>query len=301
MEFLLILLSPMLWASATLTDKMLVSGDGADSKPGALMAISGFFNLVFGLLILLPILAFNGQIGDIVGMRTEILFPLLFNGITQTVAMILFLKALTIEEVSRVDPWFQTIPVFGIMLAFVFIGESLAWYQVAAIAILAVGGWTIMSKGVAGRKVVGLMVTAAFLLAVNDVVFAKFGRELDTMPAIFCDVTGKAFFGLILLVGPKTRQGFVIGLRTKFKLQTISEVLFIAADFFFDRAKLFAPVAIVQGVACTQPMFTIIGAALLTRFFPKLLAEEQGVAFWKKLGGISLIVIGGGVIAVTHS
>ena len=64
--------------------------------------------------------------------------------------------------------------------------------------------------------------------------------------------------------------------------------------------KLFAPVAIVQGIACTQPMFTILGAALLTKFFPKLLSEEQGNAFWRKFGGITLIVIGGIVIAVTR-
>lgn len=299
-QFLLILLAPLLWASATLTDKMLVAGGGEDSRPDSLMAISGFFNMVAGVLFVLPVILWNGQFHDIVELPVEHIIPLILNGATQTAAMILFLKALAGEEVSRVDPWFQTIPVFGMFFAWLAIDERLAWYHVVAIGTIALGGWIIISKGIAGRRVIACMMGSAFLLAVNDVTFAAHGRELDTMPAVFLDMTGKAFFGLALLAGrPEARRGFAMGLRTKLGLQTLSEAFFISADFFFDRAKLYAPVAIVQGVACTQPMFTILGAAFLTRFFPRLIKEEQGGAFWKKLGGIVLIVCGGAVIAAT--
>jgi hypothetical protein len=182
----------------------------------------------------------------------------------------------------------------------VFIDEKLAWYHVAAIALLAIGGWIIKSSGKVSRKVIIFMLIASLLLATNDVIFAKFGRSLDMMPAVFCDVMGKALWGLILLVGPKVRKGFILGLKSKIRLQSISEVLFISADFVFDRAKIIAPVAIVQGIACSQPVFTILGAALLTKFAPKILSEEQGGAFWKKLGGIILIITGGFVIAITR-
>ena len=332
-NFFLILLAPWLWASATLTDKMLVSGHGEDSRSDSLMAISGFFNVVTGLLIILPIVLWRGQFHEIVELPMEHIAPLILNGATQTAAMLLFLKALTGEEVSRVDPWFQTIPVWGMVLAYLTINEALAWYHIVAIGVIATGGWIIMSKGVAGRKVVMYMTTSAFLLAVNDVTFAAHGRELHTMPAVFLDMSGKAFFGLALLAGqPAAQRGFIVGLRTKFGLQTLSEALFISADFFFDRAKLFAPVALVQGVAAGQPMFTILGATLITRFGPRVMAalvrwkaskfswrnwrswrklfafivlktgiqpfaEEQGVTLWKKFGGIILIVAGGVVIA----
>ena len=294
MEFFLNLIPPMLWAAAILTDKILVKGDGEDSKPAALMAISGFFNLVFGIVILGPLMLFKGQLVEL-----SVALPLMANGVTYVVAMILFLKALSIDEASRVDPWFQTIPAFGIILAFAFIGESLEWYHVAAIVVLAVGGWVLKSSGRAKGQAIVLMLVASLLLAVNDVVFAKFGRELDTVPAIAFDVGGKAFWGLVLLAGPKTRQGFVIGLRTKLGLQSLSEVLAIVADFLFDRAKLFAPVAIVQGLACSQPLFVLVGAALLTKFLPHLISEDQGSAFWKKLAGIVLVVVGGSILSIT--
>jgi len=360
MEFFLVLLAPMLWASATLTDKMLVNGSGDDSRPDSLMAVSGFFNIVVGLLFILPVILWKGQFHEITELPMEHMVPLILNGATQTTAMLLFLKALSDEEVSRVDPWFQTIPVFGMLLAYVLINEKLAWFHIAAIGLIATGGWTIMSKGIAGRKVVIYMTTSAFLLAVNDVNFAAHGRQLDTMPAVLLDMAGKALFGLILLVpskeiwiklnpessserikvGPCTNaafKGFVVGLRTKLGLQTLSEAFFISADFFFDRAKLYAPVAIVQGIACTQPMFTILGASLITIIvlafrkkdrlsvsdkhpslwslrqrvtftFWSLVAkisshwapEKQGITFWKKFGGIALIVIGGAIIAVTQ-
>ncbi len=302
MEFLLTLLPPLLWASATLTDKMLVSGGGDDAKPGALMAISGFFNLLFGTAIILPLLSATGGIRVLASLDAATVLPLLLNGATQTAAMILFLRAITLEEVSRVDPWFQTIPAFGIVLAYGVIGERLVWYQWGAIVLLAVGGWVIKSEGAASWRVVLYMVAASFLLALNDTIFARFGREVGggLWPAIFCDVMGKAVCGLVLLLGPRTRRGFVVGLRTKFRLQTVSEVLFIAADFLFDRAKLLAPVAIVQGIACSQPVFTLLGAALLTRLAPRLIREEQGIAFWRKFGGIALIVAGGAVLATTR-
>jgi uncharacterized membrane protein len=293
-EFFLNLLPPMLWAASVLTDKILVKGEGKDSKPAALMAISGLFNLVFGIVVLGPMMLWHGR-----GVELSVMLPLMANGITYITAMILFLTALNLEEASRVDPWFQTIPAFGIILAFSFIGESLEWYHVTAIAVLMVGGWVLKSSGKAKGQVIVLMLIASLLLAVNDVVFAKFGRELDTVPAITCDVAGKAFWGLVLLVGPKTRQGFVIGMRTKLGLQSLSEMFAIVADFLFDRAKLFAPVAIVQGLACSQPIFVLVGAALLTKFLPHLVSEEQGSAFWKKLAGIALIVIGGAALGVT--
>lgn len=59
--------------------------------------------------------------------------------------------------------------------------------------------------------------------------------RLENRPAagILPTLTGmlaKAFWLLLILVGKKERRGFRLALRTRFKLQSVSEVASIAAD-----------------------------------------------------------------------
>jgi hypothetical protein len=144
------------------------------------------------------------------------------------------------------------------------------------------------------------MIIASGLIAMNDVVFANYGRQADSLAsALFADVTGKAFWCSLVLIGKKERRGFFLGLRTKFHLQSSGEIIYIVADGIFDVAKLMAPVAIAQAVCCTQPLFAYVGVLALAKFYPKAFAEEKGYG-WHKLSGTILMIVGGVILAVTH-
>ncbi|MEI6494919.1 MAG: hypothetical protein WCO03_02545, partial [bacterium] len=128
------------------------------------------------------------------------LLALVANGATYIAAVWIYLHAMAKEEASRVTPWFLVIPAFGIGLAFFTLGELPSWYQTIAIVGIVLAGFALSIKdGVANKKVVGMMLVSACLLAVNDVIFAKFGRELNWTQALFADVLGKAFWGLMVL------------------------------------------------------------------------------------------------------
>ncbi len=305
-NFVLVLLSPMLWTAAILVDKVLTNGKEEDSKPGSLMAICGLFNLMFAAVLFLVIKFTGHSLLDL-----DHTIPLMLNGILYIAGMWMFLHVLSDEEASRADPWFQTIPVFGAIGAFYMLREMPAWYHIVGIILLVTGGfWLSFHEGKVRFKHIALMLGACICLAVNDNVVATFGRSEEIqsfkdfpsmIPAIFADVSGKALFGLLILsFGKKYREGFALGIKTKFKLQCYSEGFAISADFLFDAAKLIMPIATIQAACCTGPLFTLVGAFFLTKFRPDVMEERVDTkTILHKLGGITLVIIGGVIFAVT--
>lgn|GEM_PF-1447392 len=290
---LLLVLPPLLWAGGTLIDRVLVNGDGAESSPEALMVFFGIFHL----LAASAVSGWSAFSGETISWSS--LLSLIANGVTHTAAIWIYMHALRNEESSRVAPWFQIIPALGLVGGFVFLRELLGWFQIGAIGLLMLGSWILAVKnGVVKHRLMWLMLASSLLLAINDVVFASFGRGAGTA-AIAADMGGKAFWGLLFLASAQARAGFRAGLRTKFRLQVTGEVLALGADALFDWGKLFVPIAIVQATAGSAPLFVLAGAVLLTKYAPRILREELGAAAWRRLFGITLIVGGGFLLALT--
>lgn len=284
---------PLMFASVNIVDKFLVHGSEEDSKPGALLAITGLFNLVAATLVGVWMIR-SGQ-----SIELSLLFPLMLNGIVYVSAMWIYLHVMREEDASRVIPWFQTIPVFGVVGAFIVLQELPRWHELGAIGLLVIGGFILSVKnGVAKRKVAVLMIVASGLVAANDVIFAEFGRQADGAPAIFADMLGKSVFGLIFLAHGPSRRGFRIGLRTKFGVQSGSEIVNIGADMFLDLAKLYMPIALVQAACATQPLFVLIGATVIAKFSSKFSQELEGNQLIK-VAGVLLMVVGGAILAAS--
>lgn len=284
---------PLMFASVNIVDKFLVHGSEEDSKPGALLAITGLFNLIAASLVG----AWMIHIGQ--SIKLSLLVPLMLNGIVYVSAMWIYLHVLREEDASRVIPWFQTIPVFGVVGAFIVLQELPRWYELGAIGLLVIGGFILSVKnGVAKRRVAVLMVVASGLVAANDVIFAEFGRQADGAPAIFADMLGKSVFGLIFLVHGPSCRGFKMGLRTKFGVQSGSELVNIGADMFLDLAKLYMPIALVQAACATQPLFVLVGATIIAKFSSKFSNELEGNQLIK-VAGVILMVVGGAILAAS--
>jgi len=292
--FLLAVVAYLLFATVNLADKYIVDGEEEDSDPGALMAITGaicvFSTIVFGALTW-----FYGQV-----IPLENFIALWANGLVYIISMYLYNVVMKEDEASRVIPWFQTIPIFGLFFGIWFLKEVPSKFELFAIALMIAGGVLISwQKGKKGGKLAVLMVLVSVLLAINDGVLAKYGREIGINATLFADFLGKATFGLIILVGRKERRGFVLGLRTKFKLMVGSEVVCMGADSLLDICKLGIPIVIVQSVGCAQPVFVLIGAILLTKFFPKIVCEDvQKETLLKKVLAITFMVLGGLIFAL---
>ncbi len=224
---------------------------------------------------------------------------LVLNGLVFNVAMACYLFALKRQEVSLVAPFFQFIPVFGLFGGYFFLNESPTFGQIGAIILLAFGGVILSIEGrVFNRKIVLLMISSSFMFNASDVIFANYGRHIETLPALLADSIGKAIFGLIVLLKKEYRKEFISGLRLRLGVQTVNEVMFTVANLMFNWAKIFAPVALVQGMGATQSLFLLILSALLTKYIPSFHSENfRGVAKWQKVIGVLLMVIGGIIVS----
>ena len=295
LTLVLLLIVPFLYTVASLVDKIQLRGDLEDSEPGVLVSLGS----VFGLLFMIPIGLFIFVTGRSLG-GLENLIPLFFNEIIYVVAIWLFMAAMKNDDASKVVPWFQTIPAFGLIGAFIIIGEKINTVNILAIVLLMIGGFVLSyHKDGINKRLMGLMILSAGLFALYDVIFANFGREIDSVSAIFINISGKTFWSGLILIGKKERRGFIVGLRTRLKLQSVAEITTLAADIALCALLLYFPVSLVQGVGCVQPLFILVGAALLTKFYPKVIVEDiQGLTLVQKIAGITLMVIGGIILSI---
>lgn len=290
------LVSPLLFAVASLADKVLVKDDGEDSEPLVILALGGIFSLVFALPFGLWVYLSGQSLGSLVGFC-----GLFVNEILYIACMYLYLKAMKREEASRVVPWFQIIPIFGLLGAFFVLKEIPTWYQFVSVVVLMVGGFIVSFKdGKVDMKTVALVIFGSALLAMYDVVFAHFGRSLHWSSAIFINLVAKAFWCFMILVDKRKWHGFRLGLKTKLSVLSISESVCVVADISLCLFFLYLPVAFVQATCCFQPFFTLIGTVLLTKWFPEILREEvSGTALWQKVIGTALMMVGGIVLSLT--
>jgi drug/metabolite transporter (DMT)-like permease len=285
----------MLFASANLTDSILLRGKESEHQlsPGAIIATSGFFNLLLAIVLGLWVLVTHRSI------EVGTFLVLVANGLTYVLAIRILLNVMNEEpDTSRAIAWLQVIPVFGTVGAHFVLREVPGWVEVLAIAILVSGGFVLSVKhGVVKRKLMVLMIVSAGLLALNDVVFAKFGRKLDhdMVSAIFVNTSGIAFWGLASLLISQDRKDFFRTIKAKLGMRCASEVGFVGADVSMRIALLGTPVAIVQAIGCSQPLFALIGETLLAKRYPDVFEAEGKTK--QKFVGIMLTVVGGVLLA----
>jgi len=292
---ILLLSPPILFALANLLDYFLVRGGGREeSNPMALMVIGGIFNL--GAAIFLS----SGQGMTPLSFESFIALAVV-NGALFTLAMWFYLIALKERGAPQVVPWFQVIPVFGIVFAFVVLGELPRWFEILAIVGIIVGG--LMLTGIGNAlvlRVIVLMLLSSGLLAANDVIFAHYGRGLDWVSVLYADMLGKAIWAPVFLLSRDARRGVSRGLLNKLGLCSLAEIACILADALFDIGKLRMPVALMEGSCCLQPFFVVGGAYLCSFLFPELFDRERGGMF-RKLVAIAAMVICGIIITVSRA
>jgi drug/metabolite transporter (DMT)-like permease len=287
---LFLFLIPIIFAIANLLDKILVFGEDEASDPGALIAISG----LFAFLISIPLGLWMVLTGEPFAADGPTIV-LIANELLMVFAIWIYFTLLKEEETSKITCWFQTIPIFGVIGAFLILKEVPEWYDFFGILLLVIGGFLLSFRdGYINRRIVFWMIMSSGLYAIYDVIFAAYAREISPISAIFIILCGKAFWGCLILVGKSERSGFMIGLRTKLKFQAVTELANLGAYTAMCWAILLFPVAYVQGICSSQPLFVLMGAVLCMKYKPEIFQEEiGGASFRKKVIAITIMIAGG--------
>src|ERR1700733_11869335 len=128
---------PVLWAISVHLDKYLVERFFKESNVAVLLVFTAFV----GLLLLPFIWVFEPNVAS-PGLGSIAL--IILSGVLYMTAILLYLRALQSEEASVVAPFFQAGPLFGYVLAYLVLGETLTSRQMTG-GVMIVAGALIVS------------------------------------------------------------------------------------------------------------------------------------------------------------
>lgn len=231
------------------------------------------------------------------------------------VALLLLYRSLKIGDVSKIIPLIGgLVPIFTIILALIFLGETFSYLQWLALFFLLLGtvllawlpsGHSLWTKvlvwfGLVKQKnfiAIITAVAAAFFFAVFFVATKYIYLNQTFFSAFIWIRLGTLLCVLFLLVPKANRKEIATGLK---KLKKKKSVLFFAnqgiaaVGFLLQNYAVFlGSVALVNALQGVQYAFLLVLGGLISVFYPKLLKEDvsKGIIIQKILA-ITLISIG---------
>ncbi len=297
--FLIALGAPILWAVVNVADVYLVNNyserDRERSSGGLVL-----FSSLMGIIVSFVIYFFSK---DVFNISLFNMLLLLTTGVLAVVWMFFYLYALEIEEISSIAPWFLTIPIFGYILGYIFLGETLTAHQFIGSGIVLLG-LVFVSFDFSGekrklkKKPVLYMVCACLALAISGIIFKYVTIDGNFWVSTFWEYFGLGVVGLVIyLLIPKYRNEFRYMNKTGgvkiFIVNTVCEIMSFSGNMMTNFALLLAPVTMVYLVSSFQPMIVLFLSVLGTKFFPHIIKENiSRKALTYKAFAIVIMIIG---------
>lgn len=291
---------PVLWAISVHLDKYLVERFFKDSDVAVLLVFTAFI----GVLMLPFIWYFEPTV-----LRLDIKSIAIIgaSGLLYMGGMLFYLRALQSEEASVVAPFFQASPLFGYVLAYLVLGETLSSTQMAGGALIIVGALIVSIRFGQRREfklqVAALMLTCGFVLAVATLIFKIFAIKVAFWTTTFWLFVGQAVFGAGMLLIGRYRNEFTALLRRNtgalLSVNASNELINLGGGLGNRYALLFAPLSIVQAIGSTTTLFVFAFGLVISLLYPRLGRENlSGRELAQK--GIAAALVTAGVALVTH-
>ncbi|MFO8015892.1 MAG: EamA family transporter [Candidatus Woesearchaeota archaeon] len=297
MEWIIfVFLAALFWMSCNIFSKILLSRHVKNAVVYAVLV--GFAGL-----ITLTLIPFNGLSMP----SLPILALTMLTGALYIYAMLPYFMSLMIEEVSRVMPLWKLKPLFVLLFAVAFLGESLNTFQLIAFFLLLFGGFMISVRRIEGV----FKISRAFsLMMLSSVIFGAYHTltKFVYMNMAYYDgfilLRVGSFLGAAsLLALPRHRKALSEALNSmgwKVKGAVAGyELLNLGGLAFFNYAVSVGPVSLVTAAIGIQPVLLLITASLLSSRYPGLLKESmsRGAIIQKTLAVI-LLVVGAGIVVL---
>ncbi len=267
---LLSLIPPFVFALSNHLDKYIVSRYFSNGGTGTLIIYSSFF----GILALPIIFVFHPAVFSISLMSA---LAVMLSGICSILGVLLYLYALNRGNVSSVAPLFQLVPLFTLILGFFILNETLLPIQILGGLLILAGsiGLSIerAEKVTFKQGVFWLMSGASLLMSLSAIIFKVVAIRTDYWTTAFWSYAGTVLIGLIFFIFIASwRSEFLGSLCTDrkiiFVLNILNEIVNAVGALVMAYATLLAPVALIQFVSGTQPLFVLVIGILLAFFLP---------------------------------
>ena len=279
-----------LFAASNIFDKVLRAKFVRNSY--ALIALDGIINLLIGILLIIlkpSILA------------SPNLWLVMASGAIGSLAGLMYFMALSRSEVSSVVPVFNSIPIFTLVLAAVFLGEVLTLMQLFAFIFILAGSFIISVKRIRGLlkfdRGFWLILLSSLLYAIYFIIL-KYGLESSNFYTVQALVQVGAFAGAMVILLYAVVFGKVRRSELNFKPRAIwldgaNEAIYFAGRLIYNIALVAVPVAIATAFGGFQALFVLALSILLSLYFSHILEERitRG-AIAVKLAALGLMFIG---------
>jgi drug/metabolite transporter (DMT)-like permease len=291
----------VLWAISVHLDKYLVERFFKESNVAVLLV----FTALVGVL-LLPFIWYYEP--NVTSPSAGSIALIILAGIFYMTAMLLYLQALQSEEASVVAPFFQAGPLFGYVLAYFVLGETLSPRQMAGGALIIIGALIVsirfgQSMKMFKARLALLMLACGFIMALSSLIFKVFAIRVEFWTTTFWMFVGEGLFGVALLMIPSHRRQFIALVRANtvalLSINASNELINLGGGLGNRYALLFAPLSIVQAIGSTTTLFVFAFGVVLSVFFPGFGRENlSGRELAQK--GMAAIIVAIGVALVTR-
>ncbi len=297
--FFIALGAPFLWALVNIADNYLVSKYSEKDKEKSSGGLVLFSSLI-GIFIAIFIGIFTSGVFNV---STLDIILLLLTGGLSIIWIILYLYAIEIEDISVIIPWFSTVPIFGFILGYIFLGETLTTYQaigslIVLLSLVLLSIDFFEKKITTKKKTITYMLFVSFIVAISGIIFKFVTIEGNFWVSSFWEYVGLGSIGLFLYIFiPKYRREFLymhkMGGRKIFMVNIMSELVTISGNLMTNFALLLAPVSMVYLVGSFQPAIVLILTIIGTKFFPHIIKENISKrVLTQKIFAIIIMIIG---------
>jgi bacterial/archaeal transporter family protein len=209
-------------------------------------------------------------------------------------------KALEQGDTSSLVVLFKLIPVVTIILAFIFLGQTLSLTEIFGFIIVLFGAIVVSFEKSKSIFIKGFgMILIAILMWSIMTLFVDYGlTKMSFWDYFLLDNLGSALAGLTMFIIPSIRKQVVEGIRTattgKYIWFSWNNILDFLGQLSIKKALVIAPSAgLVTVVMQAQSFYAILIGALLTLFLPKIIKENISASMLiKKFIGAVIMFLG---------
>lgn len=287
------ILAALCWTIVNIVDKYVLTK--WVKQPFVVIIIFEFIGLLAGIIVyfsrgLSPLSNFN-------------IFLAILTGIFYLLMAIFYVKAVKIEEISRIIPLFYLSPLFILLFAGIFLGEIFTPLKYLGIFLLVIGAILISSKNlskISFSKAFQLMMLSVLFLSLNQLLTKYLLNSADYWTIFAYERIGAAI-GLIPLVYiylPDLIDTVKEHGKRVVMAISVNETLNLFGVLFITIAVSVGYVTLANALSSIQPFFVLLFALILSRFYPSILKEEisKSTVFLKSIAVILMFV---GAILIT--
>ena len=290
------LLSSMFGGVANLVDKYVISG----------LKVPPYAYLIAGWLLGSLVVLFMLPISTITAVPPAVLARSVIIGILFIFGVTFYLKALEIEEISRISTLWLLVPVYVIPMSF-FLGERLAVKSYAGIALLLIGGFFVSLKhkgsGVRLGKAFYLLLAATFFGALFNIVMKmNLDEGVPVVDNYILLRLGTIIAALALLLVPEYRRQTVSLVKSRdrkayFAIGLVALLIGPVIWLTLNMAAQKGPISAISAFTVFVPAFVLLYILGFRKFLPQALKENLSFSILIQKAA-ALIIMTAGVLLI---